>query len=86
MLSLEERFYLLQCWTGFRHIIITFYEKFSSTYISRMQKLIKKFLKIESVTNLQKMLSEDLHNGAEGLRQRIRNVVALLTIEEIRNT
>jgi hypothetical protein len=86
MLSLEERFYLLQCWTGFRHIIITFYEKFSNTYISRMQKLIKKFLKIESVTNLQKMLSEDLHNGAEGLRQRIRNVVALLTIEEIRNT
>jgi hypothetical protein len=38
------------------------------------------------VTNLQKMLSEDLHNGAEGLRQRIRNVVALLTIEEIRNS
>jgi hypothetical protein len=38
------------------------------------------------VTNLQKMLSEDLHNGAEGLRQRIRNDVALLTIEEIRNS
>jgi hypothetical protein len=38
------------------------------------------------VTNLQKMLSEDLHNSAEGLRQRIRNVVALLTIEEIRNS
>jgi hypothetical protein len=38
------------------------------------------------VTNLQKMLSEDLHNGAEGLRQRIRKDVALLTIEEIRNS
>jgi hypothetical protein len=30
-------------------------------------------------------LSEDLHNGDEGLRQRIRKDVALLTIEEIRN-
>jgi hypothetical protein len=38
------------------------------------------------VTNLQKMLSEDLHDGAEGLRQRIRNDVTLLTIEEIRNS
>jgi hypothetical protein len=41
MLSLEQRIYLIQCWTGFRHIIIKLTEKFPNTYVSRMgvQKL-----------------------------------------------
>jgi hypothetical protein len=49
-----------------------------------VQKLISyKFLKTESVTNLQKMFSEDLPNSAQDLSQHIRNVVASFTIEEI---
>jgi hypothetical protein len=37
------------------------------------------------VTNLQKSYSEDLLNSTEELRQGIRNTVASLTIEEMRN-
>jgi 5-methylcytosine-specific restriction endonuclease McrBC GTP-binding regulatory subunit McrB len=51
-----------------------------------VQKLIKKFLKTGSLTNLQKNYREDLPNSAEEVKQRIRNAVALLTIEEIRNS
>jgi hypothetical protein len=36
MLSLEQRIYLTQCWTGFRHIITKLNEKFSNTYGSPM--------------------------------------------------
>jgi hypothetical protein len=36
MLSLEQRINLIQCWTGFRHIIIKLNEKFPNTYVSRM--------------------------------------------------
>jgi hypothetical protein len=50
-----------------------------------VQKLIKNFLKTGSVTNLQKNNSEDLSNSPVELRQRIRNALASLTIEEIRN-
>jgi hypothetical protein len=41
MLSLEQRIYLIQCWTGSRHIIIKLNEKFPNTHVSRMsvQKL-----------------------------------------------
>jgi 5-methylcytosine-specific restriction endonuclease McrBC GTP-binding regulatory subunit McrB len=61
---------------------------FENTCISRMgvQQLIKKFLKTGSLTNLQKNYREDLPNSAEEVKQRIRNAVALLTIEEIRNS
>jgi hypothetical protein len=51
-----------------------------------VQKLITKFLKTGSVTNLQKNYCEDLPNSAEELRQRIKNAVGLLTIEEIRGS
>jgi hypothetical protein len=56
MLSSEHRIYLIQCWTGFRHINTKFNEKCPNTYVSRMgvQKLIKKFPKTGSLTNLQK--------------------------------
>jgi hypothetical protein len=41
MLSLEQRIYLIQCWTGFCHIITKFNEKFPNSYVSGMgvQKL-----------------------------------------------
>jgi hypothetical protein len=39
-----------------------------------------------SDSNLQKNYFEDLPNSAEELRQRIKNAVALLTIEEIRGS
>jgi hypothetical protein len=47
MLSLEQRIYVIQCWTSFRHIITKFNEKFPNIYVSRMgvQKLIKKVSK-----------------------------------------
>jgi uncharacterized protein YlbG (UPF0298 family) len=63
MLSLEHRIYLIQCWTGFGHIFNVM-KNFQTLYVSRMdvQKLIKKFLKTRSVTNLQKKISEDLPN------------------------
>jgi hydrogenase maturation factor HypE len=51
-----------------------------------VQKLIKKFLKTGPVTNLQKNYSENVPNSVEELRQRIRNALASLTIEEIRNS
>jgi hypothetical protein len=40
-MSLEQRIYLIQCWTGFRHIITKLNENFPNTYVSRMhvQKL-----------------------------------------------
>jgi hypothetical protein len=47
-----------------------------------VQKLIKKFLKTGPVTNLQKNYSENVPNSAEELR----NALASLTIEEIRNS
>jgi hypothetical protein len=50
-----------------------------------VQKLIKKLLKTRSLTNLQNNYSEDLPNSAKEVRQRIRNAVASLTIEGIRN-
>jgi hypothetical protein len=34
MLSLEQRIYLIQYWTGFRHIITKLNEKFPNTYVS----------------------------------------------------
>jgi hypothetical protein len=36
MLSLEQRIYLIQCWTGFGHIITKFNEKFPNSYVSGM--------------------------------------------------
>jgi hypothetical protein len=41
MLSLEQRIYLIQCWTSFRHIITKLNEKFPNTHVSHMgvQKL-----------------------------------------------
>jgi hypothetical protein len=55
-----------------------------------VQKLIEKFLKTGSVNNLILIIiilniREDMTNCAEELRQHIRNAVASLTIEEIRN-
>jgi hypothetical protein len=49
MLCLEQRIYLIQCWTGFRHIITKFNEKFRNTYVSRMgvQKLKLRYFYIE---------------------------------------
>jgi hypothetical protein len=41
MLSLEQRIYLIQCWTGFRHIIIKLTEKFPNTYVSRRVELCR---------------------------------------------
>jgi hypothetical protein len=79
MLSLEQRIYLIQCWTIFRHIITKFNEKFPNIYVSRTD--VQKLIKTGSVTNLQKIYSEYLPNSAEQLKQRIRNTVALLTIE-----
>jgi hypothetical protein len=32
MLSVEQRIYLTQCWTDFRHIITKLNEKFPNTY------------------------------------------------------
>jgi hypothetical protein len=57
MLSLEQRIGLLNPVSDrFSPIITKFNEKFPNTYVSRMgvQKLIKKFLKTGSMTNLQK--------------------------------
>jgi hypothetical protein len=41
MLSLEQNIYLIQCWTGFCHIITKFNETFPNSYVSGMgvQKL-----------------------------------------------
>jgi hypothetical protein len=41
MLSLGQRIYLIQCWTGFCHIITKFNENFSNTHVLRIgvQKL-----------------------------------------------
>jgi hypothetical protein len=36
MLSLEQRIYLIQCWTGVRHIITKLNKKFPNTYVSPM--------------------------------------------------
>jgi hypothetical protein len=33
MLSLEQRIYLIQCWTDFRHIITKFNKTFPNTYV-----------------------------------------------------
>jgi hypothetical protein len=63
------------------HIITKFNEKFSNTH--ECAEDYKKFLKTGSVTNLQKKYSEGLPNSAEELRQRIRNAVVALTMEEI---
>jgi hypothetical protein len=40
-MSLEQRIYLIQCWTSFRHIITKLNETFHNTHVSHMsvQKL-----------------------------------------------
>jgi hypothetical protein len=40
-MSLEQRIYLIQCWTSFGHIIRKFNENFPNSYVSSMgvQKL-----------------------------------------------
>jgi hypothetical protein len=96
MLSLEQRIYLIECWTDFCYIITKFNEKFPNSYVSGMsvQKLKLRYrveLCTENGANIFFCIFFDFNVEKDflitemGVSDEAKNIIPLKFLRKIKN-